>query len=624
MSCTLQGGTCFGVHRGYLPSRLANPFQLFCHNGAAFSCHVGAGKTAPQEDSLLSRSEFVRAQHAAVDPATRGSGHGSTDTVQATVEPVEAAGGACPVGAVRGGQETDSRTEVEAAHQESAPSHSVFRPLRTASEADVPQAATELFPSGFRTKVQRKSPPPFVSDTAEETPLSATESFDLGGADIQPSGEPEELDGQQLRTATSTIQSDAEGAAKAPATMASVKVSNLPVPQLTEDGRVLPPCTVSCFPAPHPDWAIEIEEKELNSLLPDDLPAVPGVKGNQSLSLLSLDFGKFVPMEELSDSQIHLHTAMNIQKALWKALVHPAVEGSLHPPPTTDRHPGLMTIGDLRCLSKKERAALEADGIQFFFPILQEHITGGPKGHTRKIQQYLLACMVFGWYPAHFCQKKLAKETIKDLGSLSKRINNFDGGSHTFQSCNTLVMCPFPDCLYMCSSQPHAVKHTMSEHYHMMMVCGSCLCHVAPTLATSVAVGCTSLSFKEHVLMCGGMAGPPIVGPSAGEEPSTSGAPVGVSSSVAASTDNADSARDAADSVTDDANGAGKTSDAGRAARKHRLAVVFGGGSDSSDGSDIEGGATQSIKKCNLDAMLGGGDNSKKARPSKWRQMGRE
>ena len=586
-------------------------------------------KLLPKKDSLLSRSEFVRAQHMAVDPATRGSGHGSANTVQATVEPVEAAGGARPLGAVRGGQEM---VEVEVAHQESAPSHSAFRPLRTASEADVPQAATKLFPGGFCMKAQRKSPPPFVSDTAEETPLSATESFDLGGADIQPPGEPEELDGQQLRTATSTVQSDAaqdtEGATKAPATMASVKVSNLPVPQLTEDGRVLPPCTVSCFPAPHPDWAIEIEERELNSLLPDDLPAVPGVKGNQSLSLLSLDFGKFVPMEELSDSQIHLHTAMNIQKALWKALVHPAVEGSLHPPPTTDRHPGLVTIGDLRCLSKKEQMALEADGIQFFFPILQEHITGGPKGHTCKIQQYLLACMVFGWYPAHFRQKKLAKETIKDLGSLSKRINNFDGGSHTFQSCNTLVMCPFPDCLYMCSSQPHAVKHAMSEHYHTMMVCGSCLCHVAPTLATSMVVGCTSMSFKEHVLMCGGMAGPPIVGLSAGGgEPSTSGTPVGVSSSVAASTDNTDSAQDDADSVKDDANGAGgtgKTGDAGWAACKRRLAVVLGGGSDSSDGSDVEGGATQSIKKRNLDAVLGGGDDSKKARPSKLCRMGQE
>ncbi len=153
-------------------------------------------KLLPKKDSLLSRSEFVRAQHMAVDPATRGSGHGSANTVQATVEPVEAAGGARPLGAVRGGQEM---VEVEVAHQESAPSHSAFRPLRTASEADVPQAATKLFPGGFCMKAQRKSPPPFVSDTAEETPLSATESFDLGGADFQPPGEPDEQDGQQLQ-----------------------------------------------------------------------------------------------------------------------------------------------------------------------------------------------------------------------------------------------------------------------------------------------------------------------------------------------------------------------------------------------------------------------------------------
>ena len=166
-------------------------------------------KLLPKKDSLLSRSEFVRAQHAAIDPVVCRSSHRSADTIQATVEPAEAAGGARPPGAVRGGQETDSSTEVEAALQESAPSHSAFRPLRTALEADVPQAAMKLFPGGFRTKAQRKSPPTFVSDTAEEAPLSATKSFDLGGADFQPPGEPDEQDGQQLQTATSTIQSDA-------------------------------------------------------------------------------------------------------------------------------------------------------------------------------------------------------------------------------------------------------------------------------------------------------------------------------------------------------------------------------------------------------------------------------
>ncbi len=57
-------------------------------------------KLLPMKDSLLSRSEFVRAQHMAVDPAPGGSGHGAPETVQTTVEPVEAAGGARPVEAV--------------------------------------------------------------------------------------------------------------------------------------------------------------------------------------------------------------------------------------------------------------------------------------------------------------------------------------------------------------------------------------------------------------------------------------------------------------------------------------------------------------------------------------------
>ncbi len=54
----------------------------------------------PMKDSLLSRSEFVRAQHAAVDPAPSGSGHEAPETVQTTVEPVEAADGARPIEAV--------------------------------------------------------------------------------------------------------------------------------------------------------------------------------------------------------------------------------------------------------------------------------------------------------------------------------------------------------------------------------------------------------------------------------------------------------------------------------------------------------------------------------------------
>ena len=209
---------------------------------------------------------------------------------------------------------------------------------------------------------------------------------------------------------------------------------------------------MDCFPAPHPDWAIEIGEKELNDLLPSTLPVVPGVMGNRSTSLLSLDFGKFIPKEKLSDMEVRLCTATNIQKVLRKALVHPSVEGSLHPAPTVDRHPGLVTVEDLRCLSQEERTKFSTDGIEFFFPISWDHITGGPTGHARKIQQYLLACLVFGWYPAHFCQKKVAKDTISKLGSLSKRINELDRGLATFQSCNTITMCPFPDCLYIVQS----------------------------------------------------------------------------------------------------------------------------------------------------------------------------
>ena len=445
--------------------------------------------------------------------------------------------------------------------------------------------------------------------------------------------EPEEQGARQLRTVISTVQGDVsqdtEGATTAPATTVPVKVSALPAPQRTEDGCVLPPCTASCFPAPHPDWVVEIGEKELNDLLPDNLPAVSGVKGNWSLSLLSVDLRKFLPKEELTDSETCLRTATNIQKVLRKALVHPEVVKSLRPAPTADRHPGLLTIEDLRCLSKKERTTLEEGKIQFFFPILQEHITGGPKGHTRKIQQYLLAGLVFGWYPAHFRQKKLAKETIKDLGSLSKWIKKYDGGSHTFQSSNSLVMCPFPDCLYMCSSQPHAVKHAMMEHYHTMMVCGSCLCHVAPTLASTVTVGCTTMSFKEHVLMCGGPAVQSAAGPSTGEEPSTSGAPAGFSASVAASND-ADSANDNANSLKDNADGAGgasKASGTARTARKHRLAAVLGGGSynsSDSDGSDAEGDATPSTKRRKLGVVLGIGGDSKKERASRWQWTGRE
>ncbi len=577
-------------------------------------------KPLPMKDSLLSRSEFVKAQHTAVDPAPSGSSHGAPETVQTTVEPVEAADGACPIEAVRRGQEMDSRTEVEAAPQEPAPSQGAFRPFRTASQTDAPQAAMKLFPGGFRMKAQRKSPPPFVSDTAEEAPQSATESFDLGGGDPQLPDVPEELDGPSLQAVPLTVQDSAplsaEGATNTQVTTAPVTTSNLLAPQLTEDGRVLPPCTVDCFPAPHPDWAIRIGEKELNDLLPSTLPVIPGVAGNRSTSLLSLDFGKFIPKEKLSAAEVRLRTATSIQKVLRKALVHPSVEESLHPAPTVDRHPGLVTVEDLRCLSEKERMKFSADGIEFFFPISQDHITGGPMGHARKIKQYLLACLVFGWYPAHFRQKKVAKDTISKLGSLSKRINELDGGLATFQSCNSITMCPFPDCLYMCSSQYAVVKYAMLQHYHTMMVCGSCLCHFAPSLTTSMAVGCTTVSFKEHILMCGSMANPPPAGPSTGEGPSTSSTPISVPSSSVASGGNADLARDDASSArndADDTSSADKADGAERAVYRRHLTAVFGGSSDSSDAED----ETRASRKRNRDAMLGDGDDSKKTHPAK-------
>ncbi len=152
--------------------------------------------------------------------------------------------------------------------------------------------------------------------TLEETPQSATESFDLGGGDLQLPNVPEELDGQPLQSVPLTVQDSAppstEGATNTQVIMAPVLTSNLPAPQLTEDGHVLPPCSVDCFPVPHPDWVIQIGEKELNDLLPSTLPVVTGVKGNRSTSLLSLDFGKFVPKEQLSGSEVHLRTATNI------------------------------------------------------------------------------------------------------------------------------------------------------------------------------------------------------------------------------------------------------------------------------------------------------------------------
>ena len=121
-----------------------------------------------------------------------------------------------------------------------------------ASQTDAPQAAMKLFPGGFCMKAQRKLPPPFVSDTVEEAPQSATESFDLGGSDLQLPDVPEELDGQSLQTILSTVQDStppsAEGATNTQVTTAPVITSNLPAPQLTKDGRVLPLVLWTVFP----------------------------------------------------------------------------------------------------------------------------------------------------------------------------------------------------------------------------------------------------------------------------------------------------------------------------------------------------------------------------------------
>ncbi len=151
-------------------------------------------KPLPAKDSLLSRSEFVRTQCTPVDPVVSESGQSSLRAVQTAVEPSEAAGGTRPIEAVRGGQEMDSRIEVEVTPQEPAPSHDAPRPLGTVFKIDVPQAATKPPSGGFLTKAQRKSPPLFVNYSAEDAPHSATESFDLCGDDFQTLEESEELE----------------------------------------------------------------------------------------------------------------------------------------------------------------------------------------------------------------------------------------------------------------------------------------------------------------------------------------------------------------------------------------------------------------------------------------------
>ncbi len=117
-------------------------------------------KPLPQKDSLLTRGEYVRA--AAADPVPGRFGHGLSETTLTTSESVEAAGEACPHEAGRGGRETDSHTEVEAAPLESAPSQGVFRPLRLAPQTDAPKVVMKPILGGVPTKAQKKTPPPWA------------------------------------------------------------------------------------------------------------------------------------------------------------------------------------------------------------------------------------------------------------------------------------------------------------------------------------------------------------------------------------------------------------------------------------------------------------------------------
>ncbi len=219
---------------------------------------------------------------------------------------------------------------------ESAPSQGVFRPLWPAPQTDAPQAVMKPILGGVPTKAQKKTPPPFLGVMVQEScspQPSCTESFDLGGEDIQPLEDPECTLGtegqgsQQLQAAPVTVHAtvpvmadkpsqSAEGATGTSVIMAPAPGSHLPAPELGEDGHVLPPCSLKCFPAPHPMWAMKVGSKELNDLLLKTLPIVPGVVGNRSTTLLSLEFKKFVPKGQLSDSQVCLQMASNIQVAL--------------------------------------------------------------------------------------------------------------------------------------------------------------------------------------------------------------------------------------------------------------------------------------------------------------------
>ncbi len=467
-------------------------------------------KPLPKKDCLLSRSEYVKARSAAADPAPKRPAHRmlrTASTASGTVETASTAEETRPLQAARGGQETDSHTEVEAAPKEPSPSPRVFRPLKVAPQTDISQTAVKPVLGPVPTKAQRKMPPPNLGvaiQLSSSPQQSCTESFDLGGDQVPPPEDLDrtlegvELDNQTPQNISATVlvaisatvskppsSSDAqctEGTTAVKVIMASTSKPRLPMPALTEDGCVLPPCTVRSFPAPHPEWKMQLGAKELADMLPKSLPIVPGVVVNRSTALLELEFPWFIPKGQLSDTQVHLQTATRIQKALRTTLIHPAVEQSLLPTPTPDHHLGLVTVEDLRCLTQDDHATLSKNRVEFFFPILREHLVGG----STKSQQYLLSCRVFGWYPSHFQQKKLGKETHEHLTLLSDRIEKYDGGSTTFQASKLLTMCPFPDCLYMCSSQYAVVKNAMRQHYHTWVVCGACLCHFAPNIFTNI------------------------------------------------------------------------------------------------------------------------------------------
>ncbi len=197
------------------------------------------------------------------------------------------------------------------APEEPAPSLHVFRPLRVPPQTDISQTAVKPVLGPVPTKAQRKMPPPHLSVAVQPSSppqQSCTELFDLGGDEIPPPKDPnrtlegEELDNRTPRTVqtaasatvskppTSSDTQHTEGATAVKVIMAPASKPRLPMPTLTEDGRVLPPCTVKCFPAPHPAWRMKRGEKELANMLPKSLPIVPGVVGNWSTTLLELEF----------------------------------------------------------------------------------------------------------------------------------------------------------------------------------------------------------------------------------------------------------------------------------------------------------------------------------------------